>query len=264
MCIRDSQNSLLASPSFKTCLLFLEREKMSAQGFLRSLENGRIENRGAGIMLGKQDWHGAENTTGTSIIAVEYKDGVIVGADSRTTAGAYVSNRVTDKLTKVQDNIYCCRSGSAADTQAIADYVGYYLDLHSAEIGGQARVDAAANLFRQFCYTYKNKFSASIIVGGYDAVNGGQVYSIPLGGVMERQAFAVGGSGSSYIYGWCDGNFKEGMTKEEALAFVRSSLSLAMTRDGSSGGVIRTVCITKDGVERKMICGEEIPRFYEG
>lgn len=42
---------------------------------------------------------------------------------------AYIANRVTDKLTKVCDNIYCCRSGSAADTQAITDIVSYYMDL---------------------------------------------------------------------------------------------------------------------------------------
>lgn len=43
---------------------------------------------------------------------------------------AYIANRVTDKLTKVTDYIYCCRSGSAADTQAIADIVNYHLNFH--------------------------------------------------------------------------------------------------------------------------------------
>ena len=43
---------------------------------------------------------------------------------------AYVANRVTDKLTPVMGRIYCCRSGSAADTQAIADVVAYNLKLH--------------------------------------------------------------------------------------------------------------------------------------
>lgn len=43
---------------------------------------------------------------------------------------AYVANRVTDKLTKITDYIYCCRSGSAADTQAIADIVNYHLEFH--------------------------------------------------------------------------------------------------------------------------------------
>lgn len=36
-----------------------------------------------------------------------------------------------------------------------------------------------------------------------------------------------------------------------------------MSRDGSSGGVIRTVVISKDGVERNMIPGNELPRFSE-
>ena len=40
------------------------------------------------------------------------------------------ANRVTDKLTRITDNIYCCRSGSAADTQAVADMVTYHLDFH--------------------------------------------------------------------------------------------------------------------------------------
>ena len=43
---------------------------------------------------------------------------------------SYVANRVTDKLTKVTDYIYCCRSGSAADTQAVADIVNYHLNFH--------------------------------------------------------------------------------------------------------------------------------------
>jgi 20S proteasome subunit beta 1 len=63
-------------------------------------------------------------------MAVRFPGGVILGADSRTTTGAYIANRVTDKLTPLYaDSIYCCRSGSAADTQAISDIVHYYLQL---------------------------------------------------------------------------------------------------------------------------------------
>ncbi|GBP26133.1 Proteasome subunit beta type-6 [Eumeta japonica] len=73
------------------------------------------------------EWMNIPPSTGTSILACEFKDGVVIGADSRTTTGLYVANRVTDKLTKVTDHIYCCRSGSAADTQAIADIATYHL-----------------------------------------------------------------------------------------------------------------------------------------
>ena len=41
---------------------------------------------------------------------------------------------------------------------------------------------------------------------------------------------------------------------------MKNSVSLAMWRDGSSGGVIRTVTISKDGVERDMI--EVFPRTW--
>lgn len=82
------------------------------------------------------EWMSAPHSTGTSIMACEYDGGVVIGADSRTTTGAYIANRVTDKLTRVTDNIYCCRSGSAADTQAIADIVTYHLSkyLHHFQI----------------------------------------------------------------------------------------------------------------------------------
>ena len=45
-------------------------------------------------------------------------------------AGVYVSNRVSDKITGVDERIYVCRSGSAADTQAVSDYVTHYLNQH--------------------------------------------------------------------------------------------------------------------------------------
>lgn len=63
-------------------------------------------------------------------MAVEFDGGVIIGADSRTSSGTYVANRVSDKLTEISERIYCCRSGSSADTQAIADEVKTHLSLH--------------------------------------------------------------------------------------------------------------------------------------
>lgn len=60
--------------------------------------------------------------TGTTVVAITYKDGVVIGADSRVSMGAYISNRASDKITPLAENVWLLRSGSAADTQAIADY----------------------------------------------------------------------------------------------------------------------------------------------
>lgn len=210
------------------------------------------------------EWTSAEHSMGTSIMAVAFDGGVVLGADSRTTTGSYIANRVSDKITPITPRVHCCRSGSAAHTQVISDYVRYYAAMHAVELGSEPLVGTTARLFRQICYQNKDMLSAGIIVGGYDDQKGGQVYSIPLGGAMVQQPFAIGGSGSSYIYGFCDSNFKEGMSREECIDFVTKSLALAMSRDGSSGGVIRLVVIDKNGVERKFIAGKQLPTFWQG
>jgi len=52
-------------------------------------------------------------------MAVAFDGGVIMGADSRTSTGSYVANRVSDKITQLHDRIYVCRSGSAAGTPCL-------------------------------------------------------------------------------------------------------------------------------------------------
>lgn len=201
-------------------------------------------------------------STGTTIMAVEFSGGVVIGADSRTTMGAYIANRVTDKLTKITDKIYCCRSGAAADTQAVSDIVAYRLNLFQMENNEDPTVHAAANVFRDICYNYREQISAGIICAGWDKRKGGQVYCIPLGGMLTREPCAIGGSGSSYIYGYVDSNYKKDMTEEECVNFVLHAVSLAMSRDGSSGGCVRIGVINKDGCKRKLYMGHELPKLY--
>ena len=47
-----------------------------------------------------------------------------------------------------------------------------------------------------------------------------QVYCIPLGGMCIRQPFTIGGSGSTYIYGYVDATYKEKMNVKECLEFT--------------------------------------------
>jgi len=195
---------------------------------------------------------------GTTIMAVEYDGGVVIGADTRTSAGSFIVNRVTDKLTKITDNIYCCRSGSAADTQAIANIVRYRLEMQAIELGREPEVSDAAAIFKQYLYDYRDRLSAGIILAGYDEFKGGQVYMLPLGGYLKRQSIAIGGSGSTWIYGHVDNTYKENMTKEECIDFVVNCVRLAVGRDSSSGGCIRYAVIDKNGVERNVIEGDKI------
>lgn len=91
----------------------------------------------------------------TTIMAASFDGGVILGADSRTSTGTYVANRVTDKLTKLTDKIYICRSGSAADTQNITAYLRWFLAQHQMDVGDDVEVATAANLAMQMVYQNK-------------------------------------------------------------------------------------------------------------
>lgn len=211
-------------------------------------------------------------------MAITFSEGVILGADSRTTTGSYIANRVTDKLTQVHDTIWCCRSGSAADTQAVADIVQYHLEMYGITQDEAPTTQTAAGLFQELCYSNKDQLryiihwsawqrrqffswrdwlmiwccSAGMIIAGWDPRHGGNVYSIPLGGSLHKQSYAIGGSGSTYIYGYCDSYWKEGMSENDGIEFVKGALKEAIKWDGSSGGVIRLVVLTKAGAVRHL------------
>lgn len=66
---------------------------------------------------------------------------------------------MTDKLTRVHDTIWCCRSGSAADTQAVADIVQYQLGLFHMMNGKKPTTQTAASIFQELCYSNKDQLT---------------------------------------------------------------------------------------------------------
>lgn len=199
-------------------------------------------------------------STGTTILAVEFDGGVVMAADSRTSMGDYVANRVSRKITPIHDRIYVCRSGSAADTQMLTSIVTHYLSTHAIELKDPAfpKVNTCASLMRMLAYENKDNLMAGLIVAGFDKHLGGQVYSIPLGGAQMRTGYAVGGSGSAYIMGLIDAEYRPGMSEQECRKMCKKWVSHAMTRDGSSGGVIRTMVIKEAGIDEDYTYGDQL------
>ena len=83
-------------------------------------------------------------------MAVTFDGGVVLGADSRTSTGSYVANRVSDKIVPIHDYVWACRSGSAADTQAVSDYVKYYINSHRFVISHVSN----SYLILNFCWNF--------------------------------------------------------------------------------------------------------------
>ena len=177
----------------------------------------------------------------------------MLAADSRTSSGVYVANRVADKIWPISKNIFALKSGSAADTQFLLQTTKDYVSQFSIEYGDKPLVKVAARIVQQLQYEYKDNLSAGIIMCGIDKVDGPQIYSIGLGGTTVRQEIVMSGSGSAFIYGFVDTHFKPNMSRQEAKEFLKQAVTLAMYRDNSSGGIIRMMDITHEGYTRDVV-----------
>ena len=162
--------------------------------------------------------------------------------------GVYTVDRVADKIDYVHDHIIVLRSGMAAQSQNTAHKIRFMIDSHAIEQRKLPHVKTAARMFQK--QNYEKQLETGYIVAGWDPYEGPQVYSVNLGGACLLRDFTMGGSGSGFIYGYCDANYKKGMSFEEAKAFCLEAVSLAMKRDGSSGGIIRLTNITERGLEK--------------
>ena len=187
-----------------------------------------------------------------------YDGGVMLAADSRTSSGIYVANRVADKIWPISKNIFALKSGSAADTQFLLQTTKNYIAQFAVDYEDKPPVKVAARILQQYQYEYKDYLSAGIILCGVDNLEGPCIYSVGFGGTTLKQNIAMSGSGSTYVFGYIDNNYKPNMTKQEAKDFLRNAVALAMYRDNYSGGTIRMLDITKDGVTRDYIPFDQI------
>jgi 20S proteasome subunit beta 1 len=134
-----------------------------------------------------------------------------------------------------------------------------HVSINRIETGREPLVKTAAHLMKNICYSNKDSLSAGVIIAGWDPVEGGQVYNVVSGGSCLKQNYALGGSGSLFIYGLLDAEFREGMAEEEAKALVKKAISHAMARDGSSGGMVRTMTVKAQGNKRDVTPGNQLP-----
>merc|ERR1712150_21316 len=77
--------------------------------------------------------------TGTTICGVIYKDGVVLGADTRATEDTIVADKNCSKIHYIAPNIYCCGAGTAADTEMTTQMISSKLELHRLNTGRTAR-----------------------------------------------------------------------------------------------------------------------------
>lgn len=103
----------------------------------------------------------------------------------------------------------------------ISLYFRLFLDQLRNQTGEEALVSEAAAEIQNYCFNYRDQLLAGIIIAGWDKQNGGQVFQVPLGGMCIRQKYAIGGSGSSYVHGFLREFYRENMSREDTVEFVK-------------------------------------------
>ncbi|MBU5575070.1 MAG: archaeal proteasome endopeptidase complex subunit beta [Candidatus Aenigmatarchaeota archaeon] len=203
-----------------------------------------------------------ENTlkTGTTTVGIIYKDGVVIGAESKSTLGYMVDSKVAKKIFKLDDHIGITIAGSVGDAQSLIRILRAQFKLYKLE-RGPITLKAAATLLSNIMQGTKwMPYFNQLILAGYDN-EGPHIYSFdPLGGFDTNDKFYSTGSGSPFAYGVLEANFKENMNMEEAISLVIKSIKSAIERDIASGGKeISIAIIDKNGF--KELSSNEIKKY---
>jgi len=206
--------------------------------------------------------------TGTSIVGIRCKDGVVLAADRRVTAGGQIIvSKNYKKVLEINDYVIMAISGNAADAKVLGNVLSAELRLKELTTKSRPSVKEAANLVANM--SYRNIRTPTMIpsivgslVAGFNEDGTTELYTIePAGGVDEVDTYDANfGSGMPYIYGLLESQYKKDMTVKDGLELARKAIQTAVERDPASGNGIDVFSITKDGIKH-VVSEQIIPQF---
>ena len=191
--------------------------------------------------------------TGTTIVGVVFKDGVVLGADTRATSGDTVADKKCEKIHYMAPNIRCCGAGTAADTEMLTLAISSQLTLLRMESGKQTRVIQALTALKRKLYRYQGHIGAALVLGGVDA-EGAFLATVAPHGSTDRLPFVAMGSGSIAAMAVLESQYKDEMDVEAAKTVVRDAITAGIMNDPYSGSQVDMCVITAKSHD--MIFGE--------
>jgi len=183
--------------------------------------------------------------TGTTIVGITYKDGVILGADTRATEDTTVADKNSEKIHYLASNMYCCGAGTAADTEQTTQMISSQLELHRLFTNRLARVITANQMLKQYLFRYQGHIGAALILGGVDST-GPHLYSIYPHGSTDKLPYTTMGSGSLAAMAVFESRWKPDLEEEEGVKLVRDAIAAGIFNDLGSGSNV-DICVIRKG-----------------
>ncbi|CAD27045.1 PROTEASOME BETA-TYPE SUBUNIT (MACROPAIN SUBUNIT PUP1) [Encephalitozoon cuniculi GB-M1] len=185
--------------------------------------------------------------TGTTIVGMKYKTGVILAADTRSTQGPVVSDKNCVKIHQITDKIMCCGAGTAADASRVARMASRELRLFQNKYLRLPLVSHFRKVCTQHLHKYGGGIGAALIVGGIDS-EGCHLYEIHPHGSENSALFVSLGSGSLGAIATLESRYRA-MDKDEAIDLACDAVKAGILNDLYSGSNIDVCVIDYSGVE---------------
>lgn len=187
-----------------------------------------------------------ELETGTTTVGIVAKDGVVLAADRRVTAGTMIAHKRGKKVYKLDTNLGLTTAGLVGDLQMLARYITAEVELYKLKRNTPMPVESCATLTANILAGRRYfPYWVQLVIGGVDR-KGGSVYSLDLAGGSIPDKYVSTGSGSPYVYGVLEDHYKEDIQIGPAMDLAIRAVHIAMKRDSATGEGIDVAVITKD------------------
>jgi proteasome beta subunit len=194
--------------------------------------------------------------SGTSLVGIVCKDGIVMAGDRKATAGNIIMNKNSQKVVAINEYLAVSGTGSVADIRLSRKLLRAQLKLKELKDKAKPSVKEAANIMGMMAYKNIRQpsmvpFIAGTMVGGVNSDGTTELYSVePAGSVMKVDDFDANfSSGMPYILGLLERQYKKDLSVEEGIELAEEAIKSASERDTGSGLGIDIFKITKKGIE---------------
>ncbi|MCX6746565.1 MAG: proteasome subunit beta [Candidatus Pacearchaeota archaeon] len=207
--------------------------------------------------------------TGTTVLGIVCKDGVVMASDRQSTAGNMVMNKNSEKTKKLNDYLLISGTGMVSDIQRTEKIVAAELKLKELRAKSRPSVKDAANLLSSILYSGIRQPSMiptqmGSLVAGFNEDGTVELYSIePAGSVIKVEDYDANfGSGMPYVLGLLERQYKKNLSIEDGVKLAVEAIKSSTQRDLGSGFGIDVFTITKGGI-KKVVSQEIQPNYKE-
>ncbi len=197
--------------------------------------------------------------TGTTILGIVCKDGVVMASDRRSSVGqSLIYSKNAQKTEMLNNYLVLSGCGSATEVQKVSQLLRAELKLKELKSKSRPSVKQAASLLSNVQVQ-----ASAFILAGLDEDGKASLYDILGGHLQEVKDYTASvGSGMPYVLGLLERQYKKGISVKEGIELAKESLKSSTQRDMASGNGIDIFTITKDGI-KKVVSQEIQPNYKE-